>query len=56
MNKGTVEMLGKDFDTAFVAPNGIKKLRELILPRPCRASWWSRILHGSTGRRVAAGD
>lgn len=31
MNKGTVELLEKHFDTAFAAPGGIKKLRELIL-------------------------
>jgi len=31
MNKHTVELLEKHFDTAFAAPDGIKKLRELIL-------------------------
>lgn len=31
MNKHTAELLEKHFDTAFVAPDGIKKLRELIL-------------------------
>jgi len=31
MNKHTTELLQKHFDTAFAAPNGIKKLRELIL-------------------------
>ncbi|MFP1852534.1 restriction endonuclease subunit S [Lonsdalea quercina] len=31
MNKYTVELLEKHFDTAFAAPDGIKKLRELIL-------------------------
>lgn len=31
MNKHTTELLEKHFDTAFAAPNGIKKLRELIL-------------------------
>lgn len=31
MNKGTVELLEKHFDIAFTAPDGIKKLRELIL-------------------------
>lgn len=31
MNKHTVELLEKHFDTAFSAPDGIKKLRELIL-------------------------
>src|SRR5690606_2822606 len=31
MNKHTAELLEKHFDTAFAAPNGIKKLRELIL-------------------------
>lgn len=31
MNKNTAELLEKHFDTAFAAPNGIKKLRELIL-------------------------
>ncbi|MBO9357223.1 restriction endonuclease subunit S [Bordetella petrii] len=31
MNKHSTELLEKHFDTAFFAPNGIKKLRELIL-------------------------
>ncbi len=31
MNKHTGELLEKHFDTAFAAPDGIKKLRELIL-------------------------
>lgn len=31
MNKHTAELLEKHFDTAFAAPDGIKKLRELIL-------------------------
>ncbi|RQC70159.1 restriction endonuclease [Pseudomonas aeruginosa] len=31
MNKHTIELLEKHFDTAFVALEGIKKLRELIL-------------------------
>lgn len=31
MNKYTTELLEKHFDTAFAAPNGIQKLRELIL-------------------------
>ncbi|HBO3683280.1 TPA: restriction endonuclease subunit S [Pseudomonas aeruginosa] len=31
MNKYTTELLEKHFDTAFAAPDGIKKLRELIL-------------------------
>ncbi len=31
MNKHTVELLEKHFDSAFAAPDGIKKLRELIL-------------------------
>lgn len=31
MNKHTTELLKKHFDTAFAAPDGIKKLRELIL-------------------------
>lgn len=31
MNKHTAEMLEAHFDTAFAAPDGIKKLRELIL-------------------------
>ena len=31
MNKHTTELLEKHFDTAFAAPDGIKKLRELIL-------------------------
>lgn len=31
MNKHTAELLEKHFDIAFTAPNGIKKLRELIL-------------------------
>ncbi len=31
MNKQTVHLLEHHFDTAFAAPNGIKKLRELIL-------------------------
>jgi len=31
MNKHTAELLEKYFDTAFAAPEGIKKLRELIL-------------------------
>lgn len=31
MNKDTAELLEKHFDTAFAAPDGIKKLRELIL-------------------------
>ncbi|WP_407848261.1 restriction endonuclease subunit S [Bordetella petrii] len=31
MNKYNVELLEKHFDTAFAAPDGIKKLRELIL-------------------------
>jgi len=31
MNKHTAELLEKHFDTAFAAPNGVKKLRELIL-------------------------
>lgn len=31
MNKHTAELLEKHFDTAFAAPEGIKKLRELIL-------------------------
>jgi type I restriction enzyme S subunit len=31
MNKHTAELLEQHFDTAFAAPNGIKKLRELIL-------------------------
>lgn len=31
MNKHTAELLEKHFDTAFSAPDGIKKLRELIL-------------------------
>ncbi|WP_269497025.1 restriction endonuclease subunit S [Castellaniella sp. S9] len=31
MNKHTAELLERHFDTAFAAPDGIKKLRELIL-------------------------
>jgi type I restriction enzyme S subunit len=31
MNKQTVQLLEKHFDTAFATPDGIKKLRELIL-------------------------
>lgn len=31
MNKYTTELLEKHFDTAFASPDGIKKLRELIL-------------------------
>jgi type I restriction enzyme S subunit len=31
MNKHTAALLAQHFDTAFAAPNGIKKLRELIL-------------------------
>lgn len=31
MNNGTRELLEQHFDTAFAAPDGIKKLRELIL-------------------------
>lgn len=31
MNKHTAELLEKHFDTAFAVPDGIKKLRELIL-------------------------
>lgn len=31
MNKQTVHLLEHHFDTAFAAPDGIKKLRELIL-------------------------
>ncbi|WP_017523949.1 restriction endonuclease subunit S [Pusillimonas noertemannii] len=31
MNKHTAELLEKHFDTAFAAPDGIRKLRELIL-------------------------
>lgn len=31
MNKHTAKLLEKHFDTAFAAPDGIKKLRELIL-------------------------
>jgi len=31
MNKGIVELLEKHFDTAFAAPDGVKKLRKLIL-------------------------
>jgi len=31
MNRHTAELLEKHFDTAFAAPGGIKKLRELIL-------------------------
>lgn len=31
MNKHTAELLEKHFDTAFASPDGIKKLRELIL-------------------------
>jgi type I restriction enzyme, S subunit len=31
MNKHTASLLEQHFDTAFAAPNGIKKLRELIL-------------------------
>ncbi|MGN3936283.1 hypothetical protein ABVB18_13295 [Xanthomonas citri pv. mangiferaeindicae] len=31
MNKHFTEMLEKHFDSAFAAPDGIKKLRELIL-------------------------
>jgi len=31
MNNHTAELLEKHFDTAFAAPDGIKKLRELIL-------------------------
>lgn len=31
MNKHTAQLLEKHFDTAFAAPDGIKKLRELIL-------------------------
>ncbi|OGR01362.1 MAG: hypothetical protein A2505_00580 [Deltaproteobacteria bacterium RIFOXYD12_FULL_55_16] len=31
MNKQTVQLLERHFDTAFAAPDGIKKLRELIL-------------------------
>ncbi len=31
MNKHTAELLDRHFDTAFAAPDGIKKLRELIL-------------------------
>jgi len=31
MNKHTAELLEAHFDTAFSAPNGIQKLRELIL-------------------------
>jgi len=31
MNKQTVQLLEHHFDTAFAAPDGIKKLRELIL-------------------------
>lgn len=31
MNKHSTELLEKHFDTAFASPDGIKKLRELIL-------------------------
>lgn len=31
MNSKTMELLDRHFDTAFAAPDGIKKLRELIL-------------------------
>lgn len=31
MNKHTAALLEQHFDTAFAAPGGIKKLRELIL-------------------------
>jgi len=31
MNKGTVELLEKHFDTVFAAPVGIRKLRTQIL-------------------------
>lgn len=31
MNKGAMELLGKHFNTAFAAPDGVKRLRELIL-------------------------
>nr|WP_027389167.1 hypothetical protein [Chrysiogenes arsenatis] len=31
MNKQTAQLLEKHFDTAFTAPDGIAKLRELIL-------------------------
>jgi type I restriction enzyme S subunit len=31
MNKGTVELLGKHFDTAFAAPVSIRKLRTQML-------------------------
>ncbi|NJA05512.1 hypothetical protein HC024_07220 [Methylococcaceae bacterium WWC4] len=31
MNKATRELLEQHFDTAFAAPDGVKKLRELIL-------------------------
>ncbi len=31
MNRQTAQLLEKHFDTAFAAPDGIKKLRELIL-------------------------
>jgi type I restriction enzyme S subunit len=31
MNKQTLHLLEHHFDTAFAAPDGIKKLRELIL-------------------------
>ena len=31
MNKHTAALLEQHFDTAFNAPNGIQKLRELIL-------------------------
>ena len=31
MNKATAQLLDHHFDTAFAAPDGIKKLRELIL-------------------------
>lgn len=31
MNKHTIALLEQHFDTAFSAPDGIKKLRELIL-------------------------
>lgn len=42
MNKQTAQLLEQHFDTAFAAPDGIAKLRELILTLAMPA--WTGIL------------
>ncbi|WP_281349366.1 hypothetical protein [Paraburkholderia hayleyella] len=39
MNKHTAKLLEKHFGTAFAAPNGIKKLRELIRGKNGEITW-----------------